>query len=363
MSLFQKSAEGVTNWLEERLEISALKKLADKKTVPEHKFSYWYMMGGLLLSLFSLQAITGIVLALYYKPVPEAANQSIHIIMTEVPMGWLMRTLHVYCANAIIIVVFLHMFSTLLLKAYRKPRELTWLTGVGLMGISLVFCFSGYLLPWDTLAFAATRVGTGIPGSLPLGEYITLLGRGGADVTGETLTRFYTLHICLLPLALAGVAVLHILFIQKQGMSIPVSVEQDKEQMKKVRHIPFFPNFTYKESVIWLFVIGIIITLAAVYPAHVGDIADPMAPTPEDIKPEWYFLFAFQFLKLFPSSILGISGECLAVSIMGIAGAAFTFIPFLDRASAQNKPSPVFTWIGVMLITIFLALTLWGVLV
>jgi cytochrome b6 len=348
------------DWLDERYSIRQLIQTAGKKTVPHHRHSIWYYFGGLLLMLFAVQFVTGIVLLLYYKPTVEAAHQSVEAIMTDVHMGWLMRSIHSYAAQVLMAILFVHLFSTMLVKAYRKPREFTWITGVLLFGISIVFCFSGYLLPWDNLAFTATKVGTGLFSAVPFGSFISALARGGMDVTGETLIRFFGLHVCVLPILLMLIVGLHVVMVQLQGMSVPYSVESDPEQKKKIFQLPFFPNVLYRDLVVWFLVLGVVISIAAVWPWELGAEAQPLAPTPENTKPEWYLLFAFQFVKLFPSKILFLTGEFVAVCVMVIAVAFFILIPFLDRNSANNKRSPAFTVIGIVSILAMIALTIIG---
>ena len=155
-------------WFDGRVDLEGLESFLRHKTVPDHRHSIWYYLGGMTLYLFIVQVITGILLLLYYKPTAESAYESVQYIMTEVPFGWLVRSIHSYGANLFIGCAFVHMFSVFLMKAYRKPRELTWITGALLLFLAMGFGFSGYLLPWNQLAYLATNVGTsfGSHGSL-----------------------------------------------------------------------------------------------------------------------------------------------------------------------------------------------------
>ena len=167
-------------WFDERIGLSDFAKLAKKKEVPLHRHTFWYYFGGMTLFLFMIQVATGILLLLYYRPSAGEAFESIQFLMTEVQFGWLVRSIHSWSANLMIFAMFIHLFSALLLHAYRRPREMTWLSGGGLLGLSLAFGFTGYLLPWNELAFFATRVGTEIPGVLPvIGPFLSRLIRGG----------------------------------------------------------------------------------------------------------------------------------------------------------------------------------------
>jgi len=157
-----KAAERLRLWLDERLAIGAAAEIARKKEIPLHRQSVWYYFGGMTLFLFSVQVFTGILLLLYYRPSAAEAYESVQFIVTQVRFGWLIRNVHSWSANLLIGAAFAHLFSVFFLKSYRKPRELTWLSGILLLFLMLGFGFSGYLLPWNELSFFATKVRTGI---------------------------------------------------------------------------------------------------------------------------------------------------------------------------------------------------------
>ena len=168
--------------------------------MPVHTQKIWYYLGGMTLFLFGVQVFTGILLLLYYRPSAAEAYESVQFIVTQVQFGWLIRNVHSWSANLLIGLAFAHFFSVFFLKSYRKPRELTWVSGILLLFLMLGFGFSGYLLPWNELSFFATKVGTGIAGAVPVvGRFTLRLLRGGDDVTGATLSRFYGLHVAVLP--------------------------------------------------------------------------------------------------------------------------------------------------------------------
>lgn len=345
-------------WVAERYDIDGLKVLAKSKLVPSHKYECLYFTGGVVLFLFAVQFVTGIALAFYYIPHPAYAHESLIDIVAKINAGWFFRSLHHWGAQLAIAFLFIHLFSILLLKSYRKPRELIWLSGCILLGISILFGLSGYFLLWDERAFAAVKVATGGAGNLPLvGGFIKYFLRGGIDVTGETLTRFYAFHISVLPLAAIFLIVIHVLLVQYHGMSVPVSLRNGTQGSA-----PFFPNIFYKDLMVWLVVLGIVVTLAVLIPPEIGKKADPLAPAPENIKPEWYFLFLFQTLKLFPGTMLGFNGETIAVTVASLAVCFFVLIPFLDRKSAQQESSCLFTWIGIFFMAYFIIMTIIGFL-
>lgn len=346
-------------WLDERIGLSDLAKLAKKKQIPLHRHTFWYYFGGMTLFLFTIQVATGILLLLYYRPSAGEAFESIQFIMTEVEFGWLVRSIHSWSANLMVFAMFIHMFSALFLHAYRRPREMTWLSGGGLLGITLAFGFTGYLLPWNELAFFATSVGTEIPGVVPVvGPFLRRLLRGGDDVTGATLTRFYGIHVAILPALVTVVLGLHLYLVQKHGMSRPMSADSSGEDK---RSMPFFPNFFLRDVVGWLCALGVLAALAAFFPAELGKKADPFQPAPAGIKPEWYFMAMFQTLKLLPAHILGIEGELLGVLGFGLIGLILVGMPFLDRrAAAAKRASRFAAGFGLLLIAYSLVLTYLG---
>lgn len=344
------------NWVNDRLDLSGISNFADKKVVPVHKYHFWYGIGGITLFLYIIQVLTGILLLLYYRPTAENAFESVEFIMTSVRFGWLIRSIHSWGANLMIFFLFIHMFSTYFMKAYRKPRELTWISGAFLLILALAFGFSGYLLPWNKLAFFATKVGTEMAAVIPvIGHDVLIFLRGGEEVTGATLTRFFGFHVALLPLITALFLVIHIILIQAQGMSVPPSLSEEYE--KKPKSMKFFPDFMLRDAVGWLLVLGLLGILAAIFPWELGEKADPYASAPQGIKPEWFFVFLFQTLKYIPGKILSFSGESLAIFAIAIAVVLWIFIPFLDRKGQKNLHSRTFTVIGIILVLYIIALT------
>jgi cytochrome b6 len=343
--------QGLWKFLDERFLISDLVAFGRKKTVPEHRRSFWYFFGGICLFLTALQVATGVLLLLYYTPSIDAAHESVQFIMSEVKFGWLIRSVHSWSANLLIGLLFIHMFSTFFLKAYRKPRELTWITGFLLLVLFMAFGFSGYLLPWNELSYFATRVGTDIAGSLPLvGPWLKSVILGGPEVSQATLSRFFWFHVALLPLAALMLIGVHVLLVQTLGMSKPIGEKGKKE-------IPFFPDFLYKDALGWTLILVLVGVLCVFLPWGVGTKADPLASTPLGIKPEWYFTFMFSTLKLVPAHILSLEGEKLAILAFMAGGLLWLLVPFLDRRAAREERSPLFSWIGAALAAYILTMT------
>lgn len=348
--------------LEERFDLGKWIEFSRKKMVPVHRFSIFYYTGGVVLFLFIIQILTGFFLLFYYKAAPETAHDSIAYMMTEVPFGWLIRSIHHWSSNLMIFFLLVHFFSVLLLKAYRKPRELTWLTGIVLLFGSLTMGYSGYILPWDDRAFFAVKVGTQMPESLPLiGEQLKVFLRGGRFVTGATLNRFFALHVGLIPWLLAGTLGLHLLFVQIQGMSIPISVEKEALRLnKKIKGEPFFPHFFLHDISFWLLLLGIVVSLAVLEPADIGPRANPLEPAPPGVKPDWFFLSIYQTLKIIPSKILFFNGETFGIVCIFLFVVSLVFIPFIDRASSRQEASLFFTLLGAVTTLYFVVMTIIG---
>ncbi|HKC71313.1 MAG TPA: cytochrome b N-terminal domain-containing protein, partial [Terriglobales bacterium] len=250
----------VRSWLDERFGWDELLAPLRHKTVPIHRYSYWYFLGGITLFLFGVQVCTGILLLLYYRPSANEAFESVQYLMTQVQFGWLVRSVHSWAANLMIFTAFLHMFSVVFLRAYRKPRELTWVSGMLLLFLAMGFGFSGYLLPWNTLAFFATKVGTDIAGQVPfVGHRLMIFLRGGEEVTGATLSRFFGFHVAVLPGLTTLLVAIHLLLIQRFGISVPARIEPEwKALPPEKREMRFFPNFLLRELMAWYIALGVL---------------------------------------------------------------------------------------------------------
>ena len=347
----------LTKWLDDRLGLESARAFAAKKTVPVHRHSIWYYFGGMTLFLFSIQVTTGILLLLYYRPSADAAFESVQFIMTEVRFGWLIRSLHSWSANLMIATLLIHMFSVFFLKAYRAPRELTWMSGAFLLFLSLAFGFSGYLLPWNTLSFFATKVGTEVAGVVPVvGGFLVRFLRGGDEVTGATLTRFYGFHVAILPALATALLFIHLLLVQKHGMHVPDSIKGPVKTMK------FFPNFLLRDVTGWLVALGALAALAAIFPWELGEKADPFASAPAGIRPEWFFMFMFQTLKLLPAKFGAIDGEVLGVLGFGVGGLLLLLVPFIETKASRRIGMLVMAG-GVLAVLYIVVLTVIGYLV
>jgi cytochrome b6 len=346
----------LTSWLDERLSLSSLGKMASKKEVPLHRHSIWYYFGGMTLFLFTVQVVTGILLLLYYRPSADGAFESVQFIMTEVQFGWLIRSIHSWSANLMIATLFIHMFSVFFLRAYYPPREITWISGVILLFIVICFGFSGYLLPWNKLAFFATKVGTEIAGVVPVvGRPVLRFLRGGDDVTGATLTRFFGFHVAVLPATATVFIGIHVLLVQLHGMSVPPNMKA--ESVKKMK---FVPNFLLRDLIGWILAIGVLAALAALFPWELGEKADAFAPAPAGIKPEWYFLFMFQTLKYLPAKIWRFDGEVIGIMTFNVIAVLLFIVPFVDRPPTTRRKTLVFNLLGLGALLYIVVMTVVG---
>jgi cytochrome b6 len=209
--------------LDERLTFREALAKALKKPVPKHALRSTWCAGGVTLLLFVNQVITGILLALYYRPSPGAAYGSVQFIENEVPLGWLIRQMHAWGATLMLVFLFIHMGRVFFNKAFRSPRELTWVSGSLLLVVTMAFGFTGYLLPWDQLSYWASTVGSGLAELVPfVGKHILVVMRGGEHVSGQTLSRFFAVHCMILPWVMAALIAAHAALIRRLGISEPL---------------------------------------------------------------------------------------------------------------------------------------------
>ena len=335
--LFKQRYDQAYRWINERVGLDGIIDFMRKKEVPVSTVSIWYYFGGISLFLFLVQVITGILLLMYYRPGPNSSYESLQFLVSKVHFGWLVRDIHSWSANLMVLCVFIHMFSVFFMKSYRKPREMTWISGMVLLFLVLAFGFSGYLLPWNELAFFATKVGTDMAGSVPLlGDFIVRMVRGGSDVTGATLTHFFGIHVAALPGIFVLALAFHLFLLQRQGMSKPRAWDKVPESEHKV--MPFFPNFVLRELIFWLAALAVINALAVFFPWELGTKADPFAPAPAGIKPEWYFMFMFQTLKMLPATIGSIEGELVGLALFNLGALIWLTLPLWDKWTGVDHP-------------------------
>jgi quinol-cytochrome oxidoreductase complex cytochrome b subunit len=245
------------------------------------------------------------------------------------------------------------------MKAYRKPREFGWLSGMGLLGIASVFGFSGYLLPMDELSYFATKVGLQIPAAIPfVGSAVANMLRGGPDVSEFTVQRFFALHVVVLPALFLPLLAFHLWLVQKHGNAAPPSEEAKPASERKT--MPFMPNFLRKDLAMWLISLNVLALLASVFPWQLGKQFDSLAPAPMGIHPEWYFMSPFEMLKLLGSILPGAAGEIAGILLFTIGIALWVLIPFYDIDKDSGKRGRAAHYFGLIAVIALLATTAIG---
>jgi len=303
--------------------ISAIHHFMDEP-LPE-RVGWPHIFGSLVLFFFSVQVATGILLMVYYSPSPDHAYETVQYVTYKLPFWGFVRGLHHWSASAMMVALGLHLIQVFLWGAYKRPRQIIWVIGVGLLLVTLGFSFTGYLLPWDQKAYWATVVGTNIAGSVPLiGPLLREIMRGGAAVGAVTLTRFFAVHVGILPPIISGLILFHILQVRKKGITPPwrrVDEESDVTYPQS-----FWPHQVLKDAVAALIALAVVSFLAVKFGAPIESLANP-ADTAYTPRPEWYFLWLFELLKYFPGKLEFVG----AVVLPGVAVILLAVYPYLDK--------------------------------
>jgi len=334
---------GVQRWLAERLPIPRewLEKPL-REELPVHLKSWIWAFGGTPLLFFAIQVATGILLTFYYVPYPIQAYESVRQITFGVRFGWFIRGIHQVSSQLMFVAVLLHMIRVFATRAYRAPRELTWIFGVSLFLLTLGFALTGYSLVYDQLSYWATTVGTNMLSQVPIvGKSMLYLLRGGPDVNPNTLSRFYNFHIGVIPTLFVLLIGMHILLIRLHGVA-PLEGDTRKETYH------FFPDHVLRELAVGLVLLLGIVVYVILHPPGLGDKADPNL-TPSHIRPEWYFFPSYRWLKMVPLQV----GLWTSVAFV----TAMVFWPWIDAALERLAPGRrLGTMVGVAgwLFTLFL---------
>ena len=366
-----KKAEGLVDWLDQRLVIKKLLEVMMTKYWIPKNINFLWAMGVVLLTLFSLLVVSGFFLLMYYKPDVNLAFDSVnHTIMSEVAFGWLWRHIHAVAASMIFLIIYIHMFVAIYYGSFKRGREMVWIGGMLIFVLFSAEAFSGYMLPWGQMSYWAAAVITILFGGIPvIGPDVVEWVRGNFVVADSTLTRFFMLHVCLLPIVILGVIALHFYTLRmphvnnEDGEHIDYETEAKKYEegrKKESKVIPFWPVFLSKDIfVVCLFMIGFFYLVCF----HFDFAMDPInfdpannMKTPAHIYPEWYFLWSYEVLRgFFFSADLGLAA-------FGIAQVAFLFLPWLDRSSvvapAHRRPGYLL-WFCLLIVDM-IVLTIFG---
>jgi len=339
------------DWLDDRSGYrAALDHALNEKVLGGASFAY--VFGSVLAFLLGLQFVTGLLLAFYYSPSATDAWASVAYIQDTVTAGWFIRGLHSYGASAIVIIAGIHMLQTAVFGAYKKPRELNWIVGVLLLALLLAFALTGYLLPWDQTGYWATKVATGIAGTTPLaGQELQAAVQGGNEYGNLTITRFFAIHVFILPGALIALTVIHIALFRRHGVTTPWW-KSKKELEEGVQ--PFWPDQLFKDVVAMALVFGLLVLVNVTQGgAHLGAPADPSSNF--DARPEWYFRFLFQALKYFH----GIWEQIVALGMPVVVGGILLVVPFVDRSDSRNPRQRVKALLPLAALGFFVTLLTW----
>jgi cytochrome b6 len=346
------------NFVAERFPVDKLNfhSMVQTKHVPIHSMSWGYYLGGLTLLFLTIQIITGLLLLFYYEPTVNGANLSVDYIMNYVSGGALIRNMHAWSSSCMIFCVVLHLLTAFSMKSFVKPRELTWIAGVFLLLLTLALGFTGYLLPWNQIAVNATKVGLQsfeavgqyLPGALSKLPHILKETFQGESAVGQaTLSRFYALHIVLLPMALAILLGIHLILVQLHGMSQGTDKVPTKSEL-------FFPFFIVKDLALWaiiflaLFIVSLCIPFDCFLPFPLLEPYNSLGATPPSIKPEWYFYFLYYPLEILPFWL---------VLLGSVAGMAVLFLtPWLFKKTSRRALG----YITIALSLYLIVMTLFG---
>jgi ubiquinol-cytochrome c reductase cytochrome b subunit len=315
----------VTDWLDDRTGYRALMSHAlDEEIAGGARWAYVFGSG--LLAIFICQVVTGLLLMATYVPSTEGAWASVYFIQHKVASGWMVRGIHHYGAQAMMIVLGMHLLQVAVYGAYKRPREITWWIGLVLLQVVLGLGLTGYLLPWDQKGYWATKVATNIAGTIPvIGPAIQTLIVGGGDYGQATLTRFYVLHVGVLPALLVMTVLVHVAMFRRNGATPPAGADLRVKS-------PFYPDQLFRDVAFSGLIVGAIALLVAFGRdnSHLDAPADPSADYHP--RPEWYFLFLFQLLKYLPGSL-----ELVGTVILpGIAFGFLFMLPFLDKGETRR---------------------------
>jgi len=330
----------VRDWADERFPIIEFWNDHLSKYYAPKNLNFWYYFGSLAILVLVIQLLTGIFLAMNYKPTASTAFASVEYIMRDVQWGWLIRYLHSTGASFFFIVVYLHMFRALLYGSYRKPRELLWLFGMMLFVLLMAEAFMGYLLPWGQMSFWGAQVIISLFGAIPyIGDELALWIRGDFVVADATLNRFFAFHVIAVPLILIGLVMFHLIALHAVGSNNPDGIEIKKKKDKNgvpLDGIPFHPYYTIKDSMGAVFFLMIFAAVLFYTPEMGGwflekDNFIPANPlkTPEHIAPLWYFTPFYAILRAVPDKFLG-------VMAMGASIVMLFLLPWLDRSPVKS---------------------------
>ena len=370
-------ATSVRDWFDQRIALTKLwNVLAGQYWIPKN-INFLWAMGVILTVLFTLLFISGLLLLMYYKPDANLAFDSVnYTIMKEVEYGWLWRHIHAVAASVIFLIIYIHAFVGIYYGSYKKGREMIWISGMLLFLIFSAEAFSGYMLPWGQMSYWAAQVITQLFGGIPfIGGALVERIRGDYAVSDPTLTRFFMLHVCLLPIVIIMVIGLHFYTLRVphvnnlEGEEIDFELEAEKYlkgDTVNSKVIPFWPGFLSKD---FFYVSLFMILFFYLVSFHFNFAMDPInfdpanaAKTPTHIYPEWYFLWQYEILRGFFFDIGPLKAADIGALAMAFAGISLFFMPLYDRSDVvapAHKRKGFCVWFWLLIIDLII-LTVYG---
>jgi len=339
-SSISRQAGALMNWVDDRLPVTSFWNAVMTGYQAPKNFNFWYYMGSLALLVLVIQIFSGILLTMHYKPSAAEAFASVEYIMRDVDWGWLIRYMHTTGSSFFFILIYLHMFRSLLYGSHKAPRELLWVFGMFIYVALMAEAFLGYILPWGQMSYWGAQVIINLFGAIPkIGEPLTQWIRGDYFISDATLNRFFALHVIAVPLALMGLVLLHLVALRENGSNNPDGIEIKANKGPDgtpVDGIPFHPYYTVKDIfgvgmflILFSFVLFMWPEAGGMFLEHDNFIpANPLV-TPEHIKPVWYFTPFYAILKAVPDKLMG-------VVMMGASVAILFFLPWLDRSPVKS---------------------------
>jgi len=337
-------------WIDERWPLTPLVRLSLDEEMSGGS-SWAYVFGSAALIVFVLQVVTGIWQLFYYVPTLEQGYNSLNYLRTEVPFGWLVHGLHYWGANAMVVLVMLHLSQVFIWGAYKRPHELQWVTGVFLFFLTMIMSLTGGALPWDKRSYWLVEVASSTAGTIPVvGELSKRLMLGGGVIGQLTLSRFFILHAAIASGILLSIAAIHLVALRKAGNAGPW------DEMKRRIQGPFWPDQVFKDGLVASLIILALVGLTVYFPPPFAGMADPLDATYIP-KPEWNFLFFYQALKYFPGAL-----EVIATVGIPLGGfLVLILIPFLDRGPERNPAKRLLAmeaW--AIIVIVYVSLTVAG---
>jgi len=325
-------SNGVMAWLRDRVAWGGIISGLGEHRAPRR--SVFFYLGGLTAFLLLVQVLSGILLTVYYRPDAAHAHESLERIVGEVAYGHLIRAVHVWSGDLFVMCMILHVFTVVVRGSFKPPHELSWLSGLALLALSLGLAFTGAVLPWSQRAYTDARVGSEFAHYVPIiGDWLERLMRGGEEVTTNTIANAFGFHIAVLPAAVTAVVIAHFFFLSRRPPGAAITAKDET--------IPLYPDFLIRQAGAMMGALVVVLTLATFVDRPLGAVADPRLPTPAGALPPWYFLPAHAIMRAAPKELLGIEGPRFLVGAASALTVVVAALPFIDRHGSK-----VTTWLA-----------------